>query len=800
MSSVNPPITFLEMLERCERVVIPQIQRDYAQGREAEKEVRDTFLAALQGALTLPAESEGVPLNLDFIYGSTGDGSAPSFLPLDGQQRLTTLFLLHWYLAWHDGHLVELRSLLWDGQHSRFSYDVRPSSIEFFDALVQFTPAVHPRQARSVRAILEDQPWYFLYWRLDPTIQSALTMLDAIHRRLCGSAGLYARLVDRARPAITFQVLQLEHFGLSDDLYIKMNARGKPLTAFETFKARFEDLLRTLFPTERVEVENTRLPVAQFFERRMDTQWTDLFWYHKTPGSDTFDDAVMNLVWALVRISLDPSLPSFAEDTAQLRGRQVSASYSSFHDRGWLTRPLAENLICLLEAWSAGGGGLKQQLPAGRYFDETAFFRKAIANPTSLEYSELGQFAAFVEYLRLHERSVEATELQEWMRVAFNLIANSNIERPEEFGRSLLGLRRLAVSARQILQHLAAAEFELQGVSGQQLREEILKAQLLLAHVGWRHRIETAEQHGYFRGQIEFLLEFSGATTHAAKTPVNEWPESLHTGIQAEFDDVLAKAQLTFGPYGLIEFPGQPHLWQRALLTVGDYLIQGSTNSSFGTDSPNNWDSWKRYLRGNPGGGVSARRYLMTLWSRLDANDAVAPQLEKLIADSRGLEPWREAMVKYPQVIDYCGEREIRRREGVPEIYLLKKKQMNGTHAELFSFVLFHRLSAAAGKEKVAPLQVFDYQSVTMTEVEPYIRLGLGIATTTIIFGVRSAVEGFEIFTALAPLANCPGGEVVLKEKLGFVQRGEELRGCTTRADILDRLQHLGAALSHLSL
>ena len=41
-----------------------------------------------------------------------------------------------------------------------------------------------------------------------------------------------ARLTDTEHPAITFQLLDLENFGLSDDLYIKMNARGKPLTNF----------------------------------------------------------------------------------------------------------------------------------------------------------------------------------------------------------------------------------------------------------------------------------------------------------------------------------------------------------------------------------------------------------------------------------------------------------------------------------------------------------------------------------------------------------------------------------------
>ena len=123
-----------------------------------------------------------MPLNLDFVYGSMEGGDPGSFLPLDGQQRLTTLFLLHWYLAWRDGQLSEFQSMLWDGRHSRFTYGVRPSSTEFFDELVRYVPHTHTgRSVASVRKLVEDQSWFFLHWRLDPTIQSALVMLDAIH-------------------------------------------------------------------------------------------------------------------------------------------------------------------------------------------------------------------------------------------------------------------------------------------------------------------------------------------------------------------------------------------------------------------------------------------------------------------------------------------------------------------------------------------------------------------------------------------------------------------------------------------
>src|SRR5213076_1930979 len=107
------------------------------------------------------------------------------------------------------------------------------------------------------------------------------------HERFKNTTGLYARLAAQQQPVITFQLLSLEHFGLSDDLYIKMNARGKPLTAFETFKARFEERLIELFPTEKRQLGASEVSVRHFFEQRMDTQWTDFFWNYKNPGTHT---------------------------------------------------------------------------------------------------------------------------------------------------------------------------------------------------------------------------------------------------------------------------------------------------------------------------------------------------------------------------------------------------------------------------------------------------------------------------------------------------------------------------------
>ena len=86
-------------------VKIPLIQRDYAQGRKSEEVLRNSFIDKIKSVLDEGKEK----LNLDFIYGYTeqNHNSKIDFIPLDGQQRLTTLWLLHWYFGCKEGKLTK---------------------------------------------------------------------------------------------------------------------------------------------------------------------------------------------------------------------------------------------------------------------------------------------------------------------------------------------------------------------------------------------------------------------------------------------------------------------------------------------------------------------------------------------------------------------------------------------------------------------------------------------------------------------------------------------------------------------
>jgi hypothetical protein len=81
-------------------------------------------------------------------------------------------------------------------------------------------------------------------------------------------------------PPITFHFKQLKDIGLTDDLYIKMNARGVALTDFENFKARFEKHI------EDNKWESDKINPTEKFAHKVDTIWTDLFWKHRGEDND----------------------------------------------------------------------------------------------------------------------------------------------------------------------------------------------------------------------------------------------------------------------------------------------------------------------------------------------------------------------------------------------------------------------------------------------------------------------------------------------------------------------------------
>lgn len=274
--------TFWEFLKE-NRIVIPIIQRDYAQGREGKKELRKRFLKSIKDAI----EDDKKSLTLDFVYGM--QKGTDGIIPLDGQQRLTTLWLLHWYAFLRSNKNITINNL---PLFRNFSYETRLSSRLFIENLCD---GANFRKLRNsshdgendeplpIYQLITQQTWFLKEWEQDPTVKAMLNMLGgkahSIETEFNGMA--WVDIWDKLQNGCPINFYYLPIDGEiqqdPDDIYIKVNARGEQLTDFENFKA---DLIKYVKDDKQQQwqiifkIEHPDLALSKL----IDTDWTDVFW------------------------------------------------------------------------------------------------------------------------------------------------------------------------------------------------------------------------------------------------------------------------------------------------------------------------------------------------------------------------------------------------------------------------------------------------------------------------------------------------------------------------------------------
>jgi len=691
ISPVNAQtLTFFQLLEKHPVIRIPMMQRDYAQGRESASEVRKFLLAALFEAL----KENGKPCILDFIYGSESEGA---FIPLDGQQRLTTLLLLHWYLAQKDGKQPDFKSRLMKCSYPAFTYEVRPSSRDFFTELIAFAAAPDIALCEQIK----DQRWFMPGWLSDPTVQSVLKMLDAMRAADPGIVNGYDKLTTGTCP-MKFHVFDLGGYPLADDLYVKMNARGKPLTDFESFKARLEEKIGEHFSGDVSLPDGQSGCLKTYFSAQMDGAWLDLFWSYAVREAtenntkpQVPDAKIMRLVREMAILSLALEAPEGWEQQLQtLRGtpklRDLEVAF-------FQNQPFVQMFATLLQRWSAGCGGIQTHLLPGCPFKEEETFKKVIRNDDALSYSESVMLYAYAAYLEGRRGAdIDQASFSEWMRVVFNLAENSRND-ATTFKKRLEGIRNLLAQADGILNYLVGDDAALlEDFDAYQVEEERLKAGLLLRNSElWRKLILDAEAHSYFCGQIGFLFRFAGIET---------------AGVEADallplFEEWWQKAAHCFAAE-VIKDDGK-HLWHRALLATGDYLLARGTHLLSSNRSED--FNWKRLLRGQEG-EIPQSGYLKQLIEGISCDCPLPDQLDAVIKEAlerSNLEEWRRLMIQWPEIIGFCEGQRISREAGT--VYLLQRNDYRGRWAEIWSFALHLELKKRIGE--LSPFQEAGYHT-----------------------------------------------------------------------------------------
>lgn len=670
-------LTFFGLFDFVEAIEIPILQRDYAQGRKEALDVRTLFLSSLHDALLVTEEDRVTSLDLDFVYGSFEGEDGGVFSVLDGQQRLTTLFLLHWFLALKGNRLESFRDKFVTSEGlSRFRYKTRHSTTEFFNALT--SAPFETIELDNISSQICDSQWFYASWIYDPTVQSCLCMLDAISNKFKNiDIDLYERLTNTVKPYITFQYLNLHSFKLSDDLYIKMNARGKPLTAFENFKAWLFD---------QVESE---LPASQF-EHKVDVQWTAIFWKHSVEESVDFDITYLRFFNLIAFFhGCETTVGSYSlltqGEKSMLREMRDSLNYIPYSYLNKVQAFKRKDLVRITKALDFIASNQSNEI--------TDLFYSVLKTSNNVSLAKFYAFLVFAENTPDVEAWNENTlvQLSRWMRVTNNLINNHRLDDMTSFIASIKALSQLSEYSQSIYEVISQEAFETKGFAKEQWQEEKIKAWLILNNdSGWEALFRRYESHDYLNGKLLFIILMAKDNNEIELRTFESYADRVST---------LLSSQVLNSPNYLI---------QRALLSLDDYLIEDGYNRfSFGM--PNNTsyrdraENWFKII-------VKPSFKVLVDQIRGSDLDSVNSSLQEII-NSSSINGWRELIVKTPETIRYCKNNLIHKQGEV--VYLLSKTNRRGYHAELYSFVLNLKLQSMSRSSSLPDdITLLDYEYV----------------------------------------------------------------------------------------
>lgn len=689
MSEKLKTYTFLQQLNQG-YIRIPRIQRGYAQGRQTKKieDIRKTFLHTLFQVI----KGKRPSTELDFVYGSIKEDA---FEPLDGQQRLTTLFLIHWMLG------VDLKRKDND-KKSVFSYASCPTSEDFSNELVAHSALSLIKEAEKSQStpseLIIKRDWFHWKWKFDPSISSMLVMIDCIYNELTADNTDWENMLDSYRQNlnnIVFNALNLGDFGLSNELFIKMNARGKQLSDFDKMKSTLEEeiqIQQTEYDTNDIVLTSPEDEAN--WRSLMDGKWSDYFWHTYARKSIAESKGLPDeerkricldaakkcelqfkkLILRLVQLQLHSRMPASAslrEACYKMNENEIDEVLLAYSDSLLTFRSKGEQKVGDLETMIdfpkliktvnslliVGDDGTVSDvyglLPEETFFncDDTdmlqSFLNDILPNDVALTFFASLHFLDAYPYTGAHEWIIN---FGRWVKSFRNILANNNnTQRIDKRWRYEKAMQAISEITDDLVnfgkkEHLGASDRDFVyrffysikdktyvGIDNQALKEESDKSAMILADHKWETSIDNAEKDPYLWGQIRALITWTGDDVARFNAYSSKLSELL--GIINVDCKLFYMAALKF----------DPHYWEQ---TNRMYQLNFDRDNSL-----------KRYLRDydkDQSTNAPLIKQMIDLWIGKYSELDVRKFLHEIIFNMDITSPtWIDCVISDPSIIDY---------------------------------------------------------------------------------------------------------------------------------------------------
>ena len=618
--------TLKDLFSKDNKIIIPDLQRDYCWGTPNKDRIElvSNFVKNIKENGFRKNETE---LNLGLIYGY--EVPMGHIQLCDGQQRITTLFLLLGMINRNCNNAFQAQLIskteLDDDKEPYLQYAIRESSLYFLSDLVS---SFFLKSDISL-AKIKDQSWYFKDYNLDPSIQSMLSAMKIIEDELKGidvmAFGEY--LIQK----LSFIYYDMGSRKNGEETFVIINTTGEPLSATENLKPK---LINT-------QANENQVSCSDKWE-----EWETYFWQHRkgngTKENDTADNGLKEFFrWITLLNTTNGDDFKIIQDSGDYQF-DIKIDFTIIQQYFDITKAL---------------------------FEEEDYFKNNLdwLSPDKGDKFRNDQIVWFrllpvIEYIKRfgHENKRNVIRVKNFFE---------NLSRIYNVSRDISNLLPEAIRLMKNLPNAdIASVLDMENVSKSLLTEEEKEKFNLYKRSSNREEVEDklwkSERHNIFRGEITPLLRWS--ENENGVFSLDQFNHYYDVFCQLFHDDLKYE---------------ELDITRRALLTrnLKDYprKFYGYTNVSFCWD-PFDWQTLINDNIDNFG------KFLHELQNK---NDIYAVQEEMI--DANPTDKDYDEFVKIPELLKFCEKKNMQWTSDEDGWLLLRGQRASGGRANLKSYRIY---------------------------------------------------------------------------------------------------------------
>ena len=659
--------TLAELFSGERRIIIPDLQRDYCWGDEnnikSTGEEGELVSGFVNNLLTQFDEyqykNDKEFLNLGLFYGY--EVPANHIQLCDGQQRLTTLYLLlgminkktieHKENGLTEGkfrhYLISDFEYKHDDKEPYLNYAIRESSLYFLSDLVCKFFVANEDNVETIKSA----DWYFDYYNLDSSIQSMLKALAKIESFLKEKNPNCVEFGDWLLNKVTFLYFDMENRKNGEETFVVINTTGESLSSTQNLKP-------LVLQEKNEKFDNTCFKVKDGNEEKgIGKCWEEIetwFWKKRKGDNDTADAGFAEFLrWISIIEQVDKDAPKEEQTNSIkkliqliLQGKHCDFPYKEI------------SFETIYDYWKSLKWIIEKR--------ELSFFVKDYLSPSVNEYvnnrNAIGQNDCFVllpvlKYIYKNIYSIESDACKQ-----------RNAKRIYEFFKNLNRIDNVSKAVNTLvcdtikiidlikngdLVDLIDPKVDVSNVSKQILTaEEKKKLEILRNSTTDREKVEEAfwkaQEHNIWSGEIIPMIEWAtDENGNFVLDLINKYAEKIAEVFDGEcnanIDDNTRRALLTRGLNG---FPR---------------VFRGYTNYCFGWD----WSDWQVLINDN-------KDKFKDFFDDLLRGNILQNMIDSYVNTPANTTEVFYRFVKYPELLSYCEQKNIQKWDNS---YCLVKKQ-----------------------------------------------------------------------------------------------------------------------------